>query len=164
MVQPTVNSEKHYRPISLTTVAENTVFNASVVIAKKVVSDVSSEVRTGSVVKAVYVELWMMSSAAQPTFQVSTIQKISSDGDDPTTTQMSDLYTYPNKKNILRTSQGLVGDSNSNPIPIFRDWVRIPKGKQRFGLGDRFVISVAARGETNNDIEICGIAIYKEYY
>jgi len=164
MVQPTINSDKHYRPITLTTVADNTALSISVVIARKNPADVSSEIRSGAVVKAVFVELWMLSSASQPTFQVTTIEKIPADGSDPTSAQMSDLYTYSNKKNILRTSQGLVGDANSNPIPIFRDWIRIPKGKQRFGLDDRFVITVAARGESNNDIEICGIAIYKEYY
>ncbi len=164
MVRPTINSDKHYRPISLTTVAENSATSFSVVIAKKDVADVSSEVRTGAVVKAVFVELWYMSSGSQPTFQVSTIEKISSGGPLPTSTQMSDLFTYPNKKNILLTSQGLIGDANSNPIPVFRQWVKIPKGKQRFGLGDQLTVTVAARGEATHDIEVCGMVIYKEYY
>ncbi len=163
MVRPTINSEKHMRAISIQTVSDNTAttFKLATAVASP---SVSSEVRVGAVIKAVWIELWYMSSAAQPTFQVSTVEKVSSGGPDPTSAQMSALHDYPNKKNILQTSQGLIGDANSNPIPIFRDWVKIPKGKQRIGLGDAIILTVAARGEAGNDIEICGMVIYKEYF
>ncbi len=163
MVRPTINSEKHYFARSLTTIADNTVLNYNVAVAVATPSG-PNHVRVGATIKAVFIEMWYISSASQPTFQVTTVQKIPSDGVDPTSAQMSDLHTWPNKKNILFTSQGLVGDANSNPIPIMRQWFKIPKGKQRMGLGDKIVVSIAARGETNNDIEVCGMNIYKEYY
>ncbi len=163
MVRPTINSEKHFVPRPLLTVPENTVQNIKICEA---VEDPSTgaECRIGAVVKAVHVELWYIGSSAQPIFQVSTLEKISSGADDVLSAEMSDLNKYRNKKNILNTSQGLVGDSNTNPIPVFRDWYKIPKGKQRFGLGDKLVLNVAARGEANNDLEVCGMFIYKEYF
>ena len=163
MVRPTINSEKHYRAISLTTVEDNTSETFRLVNADADPT-VASQVRIGSTIKAIWLELWYLSSASQPTFQVSTLEKIVAGQDDPTSAQMSDLFTYPNKKNIFVTSQGLVGDANTNPIPIFRDWYKIPKGKQRMGLGDSIAVTVAARGEANNDVEVCGMAIFKEYF
>ncbi len=163
MVRPTINSEKHLRAISLTTIDDNTA-QSFVLIDAVVAPSVSSQVRVGAVVKAIHVELWYLSSSAQPTFHVSTIEKLVSGQIDPTSVQMSALHDYPNKKNIFKTSQGLVGDANSNPIPVFREWIPIPKGKQRFGLGDRLIITVAARGEAANDVEVCGMNIYKEYF
>ncbi len=159
-----VNSEKHFRPVTLTTVDDNTVENFQVLEA---VADptTTDQVRVGAVVKAIWVELWYISSGSQPTFQVSTIEKLIGGQPNVSSVQMSALHTYPNKKNIFKTSQGLVGDANSNPIPVFREWIAIPKGKQRMGLGDRIKINVAARGEAGgNDVEICGMTIYKEYF
>ncbi len=150
-------------PRSLSTVAENTASTFDLVVARADAT-LSNDVRVGAVVKAIFCELWMLGSSAQAVFQVLTVEKISSQGPDPTSTQMSALNSYPNKKNILYTSQGLVGDNNSNPIPVMRQWVKIPRGKQRFGLGDRLVFTVAARGEANNDLEICGQFIFKEQY
>ncbi len=150
-------------PQSLTTVEENSVVSTIIVTAVANPTD-NNHVRVGAIVKAVHVELWYLSSAAQPTFQVSTVEKLVGGSGSATSGQMSDLNTYPNKKNIFETSQGLVGDSNSNPMPVFKHWIKIPKGKQRMGLGDAIVINVAARGEANNDVEICGMYIYKEYY
>ncbi len=163
MVKPTINSEKHFRSITLTTVPENTVNNFLLIEAVAAPSQ-TFEVRIGSVIKAVHIELWYLSDASQPTFQISTVEKIQSNATAPSTAQMSTLHTYTNKRNILETTQGLVGDSNTNPMPVFRHWIKIPKGKQRFALGDKFYINVAARGETNNDIEVCGMVIFKEYY
>ncbi len=162
-MRPPINSEKHYRAISLATITENTVQSFALVTAVANPS-VSSEVRVGAIVKAVHVELWYLGDAAQAVFQVSTFEKLVSGQDSATSVQMSALHDYPNKKNIFETTQGLVGDNNSNPIPAFRHWIKIPKGKQRMGLGDSIVLNVAARGETNNDLEVCGMAIYKEYF
>jgi len=67
---------------------------------------------------------------------------------------------YPNKKNIFFASQGVIGDLTTQAIPVHRGWVKIPKGKQRFGLGDRFAMTVAATGA---EIEFCGMSTYKEY-
>ncbi len=163
-MRATINSEKHYRAISLNTVEFNTAESFELVVAVDVPGVAPAEVRVGATVKAVWLELWYLMSGSQPGFQVSTFEKIVAGQDSPTSAQMSDLQGYPNKKNILQTYQGLVGDANSNPIPVFRGWIKIPKGKQRMGLGDSISVNVAARGEAGNDLEICGMAIFKEYY
>ncbi len=158
-----VNSEKHFNPQSLTTINENT---ASSFVIIDTVSDptTAAHVRVGASIKAVWLEMWFLGSSAQPVVQISTIEKTSGGQPQPTSAQMSDLHNYPNKKNIFKTSQGLIGEANANPTPVWREWIAIPKGKQRFGLGDRILFTVAARGEANNDVEICGMRIFKEYY
>ncbi len=163
MVRPTVNSEKHIFQKSLTTVDDNTVDSTNILTS---VADPTgpNHVRIGAVVKAVFVEMWMLGSSSQPVFQICTVEKVVANQDRVTSAQMSALNSYPNKKNILFTSQGLIGDSNTNPVPVLRQWIKIPKGKQRFGLDDAMVINIAARGEAANDLEVCGIFIYKEYY
>ena len=108
--------------------------------------------------------MWYLGSSAQPVFHVSTVEKLTSGASEMTSVQASLLNEYPNKKNIFQTSQGLIGDANTNPIPVFREWIKIPKGKQRMGLGDKLVLNIAARGEAANDIEVCGFYIYKEQF
>ncbi len=163
MVRAMINSEKHFVPVTLTTVDGQTAMTFGVAAANADPS-VNTQVRIGAIVKAVHVELWYMGSSSQPVFQVSTFEKLVSGQGNPTSAQMSDLHTYPNKKNIFYTTQGLVGDANTNPIPIFRDWIKIPKSKQRIGLGDFLILTVAARGEVDQDLEVCGMMIYKEYF
>jgi len=62
---------------------------------------------------------------------------------------------------VLYTTQGILGPSDAQgAVPIIRTWVPIPKGKQRFSLGDRFVITLLA---LNNAYRFCGMFIFKEY-
>jgi len=42
-----------------------------------------------------------------------------------------------------------------------RGWYKIPKTKQRFGLGDRLVLQIASQG--TDALDFCGFATYKEY-
>jgi len=74
-----------------------------------------------------------------------------------TDAEFAALHTYANKKNILYMTQGITGDSNTNPTPWIRQWILIPKGKQRFGLNDRLQLNIRAISE---DFEWCGINIY----
>ena len=79
-----------------------------------------------------------------------------------TFTEMTNLTTWDGKKNILYTTQGLASnDGVGNPIAVMRGWFKIPKSKQRFGLGDSLQLQIASRG--TDDIKFCGVAIYKEY-
>ena len=96
--------------------------------------------------------------------QISAFEKISSGGPLMTQPDTVTLNDYPNKKNILKTSQGVIGDANTNTTPVFREWIAIPKGKQRMGLGDRLMLNVSCLAEAANDLEICGMFIYKEYF
>ncbi len=123
--------------------------------------DILTEVQEGSVIKAVYIEMWLLGKGAIQSTFVVILEKVPAGAAAPTFTQMTTLDAYPNKKNILFTSQGLVGDLDSNPTPVLRQWLKIPKGKQRFGLEDELRLNIAALGA--NDLNGCGLFIYKSY-
>ncbi len=77
-------------------------------------------------------------------------------------TDMANIGAYPNKKNILFVSQGVIGGlTGGQSVAVMRNWYKIPKGKQRQGLGDFFQVHIAAIGQA---IQVCGFATYKEYY
>lgn len=158
-------SVKHIRQNSLFTVTEGTIVLVTIVDAVALQdANTSAEVVEGAIVKAVFLEYWVMGEGAQPTFGNITVEKLPSGITPMTHTQSLTQFTYPNKKNILFTTQGLYGDSNSNPIPVIRQWIKIPKGKQRFGLGDKLVVNFDCTNPTADEgMEVCGTAIYKEY-
>ncbi len=118
------------------------------------------DVLEGSIVKAVYIEMWLLAGANQPGSVTVSVEKVPALADQMTFLQGATLTDYPNKKNILFTSQGVIGDANTNPVPFMRQWFKIPKGKQRFGLGDKLVLNIQANTE---DITHCGLAVFKEY-
>jgi len=123
--------------------------------------DSVTEVEEGATVKAVFVELWAIGKTADQFFTVI-IAKYPSNTLDATITDMAALGDWDNKKNILYCTQGLApNDGVGQPVPLIRQWFKIPKGKQRFGLNDRFVIQMASRGD--GVIDFCGFATFKEY-
>jgi len=120
------------------------------------------DVVEGSVVKAVFIEIWYHSAATagnDSKFQL-VVEKVPAGVDSITFTQMNNLMTYPNKKNVLFVSQGVTGDLTTQSIPIVRQWFKIPKGKQRFGLDDELFVTISA---TSANADVCGIAVFKEY-
>ncbi len=161
MVKPMVHSTKHYTQFSLATVTAgavaNNVFVDAVAVGNK---NLDKEVEEGSSVKAIYVEHWVRSGELSPGSYVYAIYKVPGGGSAFTAVQMASLFTADNKKNILFTSQALTNDSNADAINIVRGWVKIPKSKQRMGLGDRIIGSHFAQALDSN---ICGFATYKEY-
>ncbi len=76
-----------------------------------------------------------------------------------TFTNSATLDSYTNKKNLLYITQGVSPDANGNPVPVLRQWFKIPKGKQRFGLADALILNLSANVE---DMTHCGVFIYKE--
>ncbi len=165
MVRPMIHSTKHYVQTSPLKVAA-TVLSSLTLVNAKAVEDksagVSSEVEEGSTIKAIYCEYWLVSDemdAAASSF-IFNIEKISSDGPNQSFADANFLYGYKNKKNVLFTSQGLMASDLANPVPIVRQWIKIPKGKQRFGLGDKLRVNFAGLAGA---IEFCGLSIYKEY-
>ncbi len=162
MLAPIV-SIKHYVNIEKQTPAAGTSLSIQIVqaVVQTAVSNFSDVVE-GSLVKAVYVELWLKSNSAAGTevkFQL-VVEKVTSNQEPISFTQMNNLMTYPNKKNVLFVSQGVLGDLTTQSIPIVRNWFKIPKGKQRFGLDDEFFATVSA---TNATYDVCGLAVFKEY-
>ncbi len=162
MLAPIV-SIKHYNNIENAVVADaaRRTMVAVVAVGQNLVT-ATNHVVEGSIVKACYFEMWFKGNAVAGTedkFQL-VIEKVIADQDSITFTQMNNLMAYPNKKNVLFTSQGVTGDLTTASIPIVRNWVKIPKGKERFGLGDSLVISVSTTGATAN---VCGLNVFKEY-
>ncbi len=162
MVAPIV-SIKHYVNIEKQTPADGTRLSIQIVqgVAQTAVAN-NTDVVEGSIIKAVYLELWLKSNGTtgnEAKFQL-VIEKVTSNQEPISFVQMNNLMSYPNKKNVLFVSQGVLGDLNTDSIPIVRNWFKVPKGKQRFGLDDEFFASVSA---TNATFDVCGIAVFKEY-
>ncbi len=153
-------SKKHYVQLSLGAVAASAV-SANPLIQGVAVADVSSasEVTEGSVVKAIFVEMWCgASSTIRGTVLVSIIK--CPDLQTPNFADMIALEDYANKKNVLYHTQGLSSAINAGQTAFFRGWIKIPKGKQRFGLGDTLFLVIASQTETH---QTCGFATYKSY-
>ncbi len=121
----------------------------------------TADVEEGSVVKAVFVEQWVLGDTSTTSQFTMVILKVPNQSVTPTATQMSNLQSYEGKNNILYLTQGVIGLQNTaQAVPINRGWILIPKGKQRFSLGDRIVVIILAVGQLRN----CGVNIFKEYY
>ncbi len=161
---PIIQSVKHYvqRP-NTSTVSGNL---SAISIANAVVAPASgttSEVQEGSIIKAVYIEFWVKSRNATDGSSMQfnvTVEKRPSNAPGMTFTNMANLGAYPNKKNVFFASQANLGDDETPSVPVLRQWIRIPKGKQRMGLGDDLMLSVSATGA---NLDTCGVFVYKEY-
>ncbi len=159
MVRALIHTEKHIVQVTLTTATAATVANVNIVsVAQNADTSLAQNVEVGTEVSAVFAEIWVLGSSQQPTTITGIVYKTPADADAVDNTEMATLHTYPNKKNIFYTTQGLVGDANSNPIPILRQWIKIPKGKSRMGLGDKLRFSI--RGITE-DTQFCGQFTFK---
>ncbi len=159
-----INSIKHYVVRTNSVVATGAI--QSNILVDAVVAPATAatfEVIQGAVIKAVFIELWLFGNenAGTTTQFVATVEKLIGGAAAMTNAQALNLGSYPNKKNILYTTQGVVGSfkDGQSSVPVIRGWIKIPKGKQRFGLADQLRLNVAAVGALRN----CGIFIYKEY-
>jgi len=162
MVRPMVHSTKHYVQFPITQISTG-VRNATVLASavESTVANSANEIREGNSIKAIFLELWLQNEGTLGEF-IMTITKDPELGTGPTFAEQAALFTYTNKKNVLYTTQGLTSnDGVSGPIPIFRDWIKIPKSKQRFGLGDR--LNMVISNVSANDLVRCGFSLYKEY-
>ena len=161
MVRPMVHSTKHYVQKSIGTVIAGAVEDESFTISVPVVDkNAVFEVEEGSSVKAVYVELWIRSAATAGASFVFIICKKPVGTNNPSAAEMAALGNWDNKKNVLYTTQGLTNDVDSTALSLYKGWVKIPKGKQRMGLGDVLSWHLSAVGQS---INFCGFVTYKEY-
>lgn len=118
------------------------------------------EVKEGSIIKAIYIEYWVTSDDATQGSIVLSVEKIPGGNITMSYAESIALNDYSNKKNIFYVTQGITNPLTGGSLPFIRQWVKIPKGKQRMGLGD--ILSINISGITNG-ANICGLAIYKEY-
>ncbi len=159
---PPINSNKHYVHRTALTIAVGAIQN--VIVVQSVVAPATANsfsVEEGSIVKAIFVEIWAIADTGLTAFTMS-VEKRPSSSPAMTFAQSANMGAYPNKKNILLTTQGLLADKTAGPaIPLYRQWIPIPKGKQRMGLSDELVLNVSNIG--GNTFQVCGIFTYKEY-
>ncbi len=161
-MRPPIHSRKHYVQTTLTQALTGAEVGITYISAVNPPSaDLNVEVAEGAIVKAVFIELWVIGETADQFFTII-VSKLPGGVPQATITDMTNLFTWVNKKNIFYTSQGLApNDGVGQPVPILRQWIKIPKSKQRFGLGDKLVMQVASRGD--GTINFCGFSTYKEY-
>ncbi len=162
MVRPMVHSTKHYVQTSLATIVAGAKSDVVLVDAVEVVDkNVVFEVEEGSTIKAVWIEEWIRSSEVSPGSFIAVLYKAPGGLVPFGTTDLAGLGGADNKKNILYSTQGLVNDQDADALNISKGWFKIPKSKQRFGLGDRLIWAIFAQGAI--DLVRCGLATYKEY-
>ncbi len=155
----TINSVKHYVQQPLQTVASGGVIATELARAVEAPTN-ANEVRIGAVIKAVYLEQWCsLDTGATGTAMVTLVK--TPDSTTPNFTDMTVLHDYNNKKNVLYHTQGLVNQVGQAATPLARTWFKIPKGKQRFGRGDRLYVVTTAQVVAVN---LCGFVVFKEYY
>ncbi len=155
-------STKHYVQKSIFQVPTTTVTSDIHVSATDLINvDVPEDVQEGSIVKAIFIEYWILGTFNEGSFVVM-VEKVPTASANPTFTNMTTLHGYANKKNILFVSQGLVAEDNANPIPVLRQWIKIPKSKQRFGFRDQLKVNLISLG--SDDLQACGFSTYKDYH
>ncbi len=164
MLAPIV-SVKHYVGQPEVDIALGTSLTLEVAVVVAAPVDTNREkVSEGSMIKAVHFEFWLLAIGApdSTTQFVLTIEKSPSNAVNPAFSDMLNLGGYANKKNILYTTQGVLAsnENGGNSIPMIRDWIKIPKGKQRMGQEDRILVSIAT---VASPLRICGMSIFKEY-
>jgi len=162
MVRPQVHSTKHVIQVTLNTVLTGATVGVNLANAvNRQSANLAEEVEEGCTIKAVWLELWLLGSSNNQFFTMILAKLVGGQGN-ILNADMVDLFNYDNKKNILYTTQGLLpNDGIAQPINVYKGWIKIPKGKQRFGLGDRIQIAVASRGDASTFF--CGLGLYKEY-
>ncbi len=162
MVRPQVHSTKHYVQFPFNDIAAGVVENNLAVISVDVLDkNLDSDIEEGNSVKAVYFEMWLQNASNDSEF-ILTISKNPVNTIGPTFLEMANLNNFVNKKNVLYTTQGLAqNDGVSGPVPVLRGWIKIPKSKQRFGLGDTLSMSIS--NVSAGVLHRCGFCTYKEY-
>ncbi len=158
-----IMTRKHILQISQGTVSQSARLNTNIIEALEGPRTLPQHVAEGAVVKACYVELWLSMASATVVGSYTVILAKNPGGNaSPSATNMAALHDFSNKKNILFTGQGLLAPTDGGQVPVLRGWYRIPKGKQRFGLGDLLQITIRNNNATAIDVNFCGLAIFKE--
>ncbi len=163
-MRPVIHSKKHYVQVSQATIAQAAASNLIILDAIEGAASVPTDVQEGATVKAVWVEMWLQNDSASVVGSFTAIVYKNPGGANViTSAEMAALHDYNNKKNILYTTQGLAPASDNALMVLFKGWIKIPKGKQRMGLGDRLHMSIRNNNLTAIDQDICGIFVFKSY-
>ncbi len=163
-MKPVIHSKKHINQISQGTIGQALIDTQVLIDAREAGSTTPSGIEEGASVKAIYIEYWLGNASTSVVGSYTTIVFKNPGGtDNPVTGDIAALHDWSNKKNILFTSQALVPPTDGGQVAVLKQWIKIPKGKQRFGLLDRLQITTRNNNSTAVSINFCGLAIYKEY-
>ncbi len=163
-MRPIIHSKKHIVQMSQFTIAQSAIDTQVLVISQEAVSTTPNAIEVGSAVKAVYVELWLGNASSTVVGSYTTILLKNPGGNaGASATNLAALHDYDNKKNILFTSQALVPPTDGGQVMVMKQWFKIPKGKQRMGLGDRIELVTRNNNSISVDVNGCGISLFKEY-
>ncbi len=160
-MRPVISSRKHIVQIALASI---TGVGTTVLLlseAKEGQHTAPTDVSEGALVKNVYIELWAVSAGTTIGSFTSIFYKNPGGNNGVLDADMAALHDWENKKNILYTTQGITPDADQFPMNLYKGWNKIPKGKQRQGLGDK--IQIGLRNNIADDLNFCGFATYKEY-
>ncbi len=161
-MRPVINTQKHIVQLSLFAVASGAISTQTIALAAQDPTETSATaIREGSKISAVYCEMWITSDDAAAGTAIVTLERRPGGVGAMNTTDSAALDGYDNKKNILYTFMGLIGPNVQVPTPAIRAWFKIPKGKQRFGIGDRLMLNIHGQ---SNGVSACGFFIFKEQY
>ncbi len=161
-MRPKVHTEKHIVQSSLFAVAAAAITRINIVKGLQApVAATATNVREGSTISAVYVEMWLTGDDAVASTCIATLEKSIAGGTAMTVAQSASLDSYPNKRNIFHTFQGLLPPNTQYPMAAVKGWFKIPKGKQRFGIDDRLVLNIHGQSD---GVTGCGFFIFKEQY
>jgi len=156
-----ISSTKGISQSNIFTVAAGAITSIQPIVAVQPSEiNLTTEIEEGSLVKAIYCEYWFASDDAAVSSVIVNVEKINTTQTSMTAAEASALGSYANKKNIFIISQGLLSTNVGTPTPLLRQWIKIPKGKQRFGLGDKIHINIKA---LSNGVNICGFSLWKSY-
>ncbi len=160
-MRPVVNYEKHYTQFSVFAVASGAITNLVLFTAVETPAAVA-QVKTGSKVSAVYIEMWLTSDDTGAGTAIVTLEKaVGIQTVLMSAASSAALDGYNNKKNIFHTQMGLVGPNTQYPMASVKGWFKIPKGKQRMGVNDRLILNIHGQ---SNGLAGCGFVTFKEQY
>ncbi len=163
-MRPPIHSKKHIVQLSQGTIAQSVANTEVLIESQELQSTTPTAVEEGAIVKAVFVEYWLGNASSTVVGSYTlVIVKVPGGDNRPDTTEMAALHDYTNKKNILFTSQALVPPTDGGQVMVMKQFFKIPKGKQRFGLGDELLLVVRNNNATSVSINTCGLAVFKEY-
>ncbi len=163
-MRPVIQSRKHYVQLSQSQIAQSILLETTISESIEGVHSTPTTIAEGAIVKAVWVEVWLSQDSATVIGSFTAGFYKAPGGENKVSAGDSQaLHDYNNKKNLFYVTQGLAPQNDSGLMLLFKGWIKVPKSKQRQGLGDKLIFFVRNNNVTAIDIEVCGLFIYKEY-
>ncbi len=165
-----INTVKHVVDTStITTAVTNAVVQNSVVAVDTALLANVEEVDAGSSIRSIFYTIYVYSEGGEVANEIPLVDFyfLKNPGNAWGAFNATNLPTpgatgvHINKRHILHEEKGLAGggDASLTGVPmVFKGVIRIPRGRQRFGQSDTFLVAM----RTNFNSKICIKAIYKE--